>query len=441
MKRLSIILMALVMVLSCEKPQAGTDGKEDGEGTVSECVVPKTAQAGKDVIVQWDGFTQGADVFLVASDGKEYDMDVRSVTSSGLTFRIPSNVPAGVYTVKLVQNGSKELGQITVAAAPLPVTGLKMPSGAKQGEVMQITGVGFEDGCSLKFAMADADPVTLEASLTNVGVSVVIPEDMQAGEYEVSLLQDGMSWVIAEHFQVYEELVMKTLVRIEYDLYENMELRYSWDISYSDPISLTFSFYSVSDGTAELETCDKYVCTDGSRTFELTEDGFEESNDLKITYDRNVESGFPDASDVLIWGDEEPTHFTWTYDADGFLTEISSPTRSFCTLEYKDGNLTVFRNTVFKYENEKLVNHPGAADVAWGYIAVMEYKDPFYHIPYLLGWYDLDSSLLPSSVTIPDPEDPTGSSTVDYPLSYEFDEDGYVISMAWDTNKIGYFYE
>lgn len=441
MKQLSIILMGLVMLLSCEKPQTGTDGKEEGEGTASECVVPKTAQAGKDVILQWEGFVQGADIFLVSSDGKEYDMDVRSVTSSGLTFRIPSNVPAGVYKVKLVQNGTKELGQITVTAAPLPVTGLKMPSGAKQGEVMHISGAGFEDGCSVKFAGADADPVTLEASLTNMGISIVIPEDMPAGEYEVSLVQDGMSWVIAEDFQVYEELVMKTLVRIEYDLYEGMALRYSWDISYTDPLSLTYSLYSVSDGAAELETYDKYVCTDGRWSFELAEDGFEESNDLKITYDRNVESGFPDASDVLIYGKDEPTHFTWTYNSDGFLTGISSPTRQFCTLEYEDGNLIVFRNTVFAYENEELVNHPGAADVAWGFIAVMDHKDPFYYFPYLLGWYDLDSSQLPSTVTVPDPEDQTGTRTVEYPLSYEFDEDGYVISMAWDTNKIGYFYE
>lgn len=443
MKRLSIILMALAMVLSCEKPQTGTEGKEDGEGTASECVVPKTAQAGKDVILQWDGFVQGADIFLVASDGKEYDMDVRNVTSSGLTFRIPSNVPAGVYKVKLVQDGTKELGQITVTAAPLPVTGLKMPSGAKQGEVMHISGVGFEDGCSVKFAGTDADPVTLEASLTNMGISVVIPEDMPAGEYEVSFVQDGMSWVIAEDFQVYEELVMKTLVRIEYDTsyIGTAMLRYSWDMSYDDPVTLTLSEYVVEDGIATLEAFDKYECDLVHSKIVLAEEGRYQSNDMEMTYDRNVESGFPDASDVLLYGKDKPTHFTWTYNSDGFLTEVASPTRPFRVLDYADGNLTVFRNIVFNYGNEELVNHPGAADVAWGYMSMMEINDPFVYVPYLLGWYDLDSSLLPSSITVPDPEDPTGTKTVEYPLSYEFDEDGYVISMAWDTNKIGYFYE
>ena len=440
MKQLSIILMGLIMLLSCEKPQTGTDGKEEGEGTASECVVPKTAQAGKDVILQWEGFVQGADIFLVSSDGKEYDMDVRNVTSSGLTFRIPSNVPAGVYKVKLVQNGTKELGQITVTAAPLPVTGLKMPSGAKQGEVMHISGAGFEDGCSVKFAGADADPVTLEASLTNMGISVVIPEDMPAGEYEVSLVQDGMSWVIAEDFQVYEKLVMKTLVRVEYDTpyIGTAMLRYSWDISYDDPVTLTLSEYVVEGEVVSLEAYDRYECNEVMSEIVLVEDGLELSNDLEMTYDRNVESGFPNSSNVLIYGNDEPTLFTWTYDSDGFLTEISSPKLSFRSLDYTDGNLTRFALTGFRYDDPELVNHPGAADVAWGYMSLVEINDPFVYFPYLLGWYDLDSALLPSTIQIPDP---SGAGTLEYPLSYEFDEDGYVISMAWDTNKIRYFYE
>lgn len=442
MKRL-IILMMLATLWACDKPAPEDGGTENGGGSSSECVIPSTAQAGKEVILQWDGFVQGADIILVSADGKEYDMDVRGVTSSGLTFKIPSNVPAGVYKVRLVQDGTKELGQITVTAASMPVTGLKVPSGATQGDQVIIAGAGFEAGCSVKFTGSSGEEITLEASVISSGISIDIPEDMPAGAYVVYLVQDGTSWVMAENFMIYEELVMKTLVRIEYDTpyVGTAMLRYSWDISYGDPVTLTLSEYVVEGEEASLEAYDKYVCDVTLSVIELAEDGREQSNDLEMTYDRNVVSGFPDASDVLIYGDEEPTRFTWTYNSDGFLTDVSSPSRSFRVLEYSDGNLIRFRNTGFKYENPELVNHPGAADVAWGYMSMMEINDPFVYFPYLLGWYDLDSALLPSSVTVPDPEDPTGTGTVDYSFSYEFDEDGYVISMAWDTNKIGYFYE
>ncbi len=438
-----MIILAFFMLWACGKIQEGTDGTGDGGGISSECVIPADAQAGTVVIIQWDGFTSDADILLVSSDGKEYDMEVRGVTPSGLMFRIPSNVPAGVFMVRLVQDGAKELGQITVTAAPMPATGLKMPSGAKQGEVMHIVGVGFEDGCSVRFAGAEAEPVILDASLTNMGISVVIPEDMPEGGYEVSLVQDGMSWVLAENFPVFENHVMKTLVRIEYDApyIGTAMLRYSWEVSYGDPVTLTLSEYVVQGEEVSLEAYDRYECDESMSAIVLAEDGRESSNDMEMIYFRDEESGLPNSSDVLIYGKSEPTRFTWIYDSDGFLTEISSPKLSFRSLEYTDGNLTRFALTGFLYDDPELVNHPGAADVVWGYMSLMEIDDPFVYFPYLLGWYDPDSSLLPSAIVVPDPDDREGKRRIEYPLSYEFDKAGYVISMSWNTSKVGYFYK
>lgn len=444
MKRFSMILLSVFLLWACGKIQEGTDGTGGGGSISSECIIPADAQAGTVVIIQWDGFASGADLFLVLSDGKEYDMEVRGVTPSGLMFRIPSNVPAGVYMIQLVQNGTKtELGHITVTAAPIPATGLRIPSSAKQGEVMHIIGVGFEDGCSVRFAGSEAEPVTLDALLTNTGISVVIPEDMPEGGYEVSLVQDGMSWVIAENFQVFENQVVKTLVRIEYDApyIGSAILRYSWEVSHDDPVTLTLSEYVVQGEEVSLEAYDRYECDESMSEIVLVQDGRESSNDMEIIYYRDEESGLPNSSDVLIYGNSELTRFTWTYDSGGFLTEISSPKLSFRSLGYTDGNLTQFALTGFRYDDPELVNHPGAADVVWGYMSLMETDDPFVYFPYLLGWYDPDSSLLPTAIVVPDPADREGKRKIEYPISYEFDKAGYVISMSWSTSKVGYFYK
>ena len=83
-------------------------------------------------------------------------------------------------------------------------------------------------------------------------------------------------------------------------------------------------------------------------------------------------------------------------------------------------------------------NHPDAPDVVWGYMSVMEKFDPFLYFPYLLGWYDKSSSLLPSSMTIS-----SGMSTKNIPLTYAFDDDGYVTEMKWSDggdNKVIFTY-
>lgn len=435
MRHLSILLLGLLVLFSCEDMESG---KQDGDGTASECVLPVSVQAGGEAVIQWDGFAQEADIRLVSSDAKEYDMDVRTITASGLVFKVPLAVPAGEYSVNLVQGEVTELGRITVTEASVPVIGLKVPSGAGKGEKVIISGAGFESGCVVKLVGSSGRPYSLETEIVNVGITIVIPQGIPAGGYEVYLVQDGMEWILSKSFSVYGDYSVKKLRRIEYDspYLGTSKLRLAWDISHEEPVTLTLSQYVVDGDEVSLEVYDRYVCSDG--WFELVSDGFESSNDMGMSYVCDQSSGFPLTSDVLIYGDDEPTRFTWAYDADGFLTEIASPSRSFRSLEYSEGNLIRFRNTEFRYENTELKNHPGAPDVVWGYMSLMEYNDPFVYFPYLLGWYDMDSALLPSVIAVPDP---SGSGVIDNPLTYEFDEDGYVTSMSWGSNKIGYFFE
>lgn len=428
-----LILLLLVFAAAACNDKDGLSGP-GAENPLSECVLPASAHAGGEVLVQWNGFPEDPAITMVSEDGTAYEAEVTVVTASGLVFLAPSSLASGTYMVK---SGQDELGTIEILPAEMPVTGLKVPSGAMQGEEVPVDGIGFEEGCTAVLVDAQGNEYSLETELTYSGISVVIPEDLAEGAYKVYLVQDGMQWLLTGSFSVYRDSSNKTLTRIDqYSTYIGTTMiRLSWEIQRDDPVTLTVS-ETVIDGEEEsLEAYDRYVC-DPTGYFILEHDGFEESNDMGISYTRNAD-GVVTQSEVLIYGDDETTPFTWTYDADGFLTDISSPSLRLRSLSYRDGNLVRFRNTSFKYSDPTLVNHPSAADVVWGYMSLMEKEEPFIYIPYLLRWYTKSSAQLPSSLLLPSP---TGAGTVERPLTYEFDEDGYVTKMSWGSVYIVFVY-
>ena len=443
MKTIAKILFAMalaVVAVSCEKPTTTPTPQPDNvdpQDPLENCVIPETVKAGGEALVQWDGFKENAQIVLVDADSKEYPMQVKVVTAYGLTFKVPAKTPAGLYQVVLVQESRITLGKITVTAADMPVTGLKVPSGAQQGETVIIEGIGFEEGCSVIAVDQAGQEHALESEVSYLGLSVVIPADLAEGEYALYLLQDEMRWLLAQSFSVYKELVVKQLSRIDYytEYLDGAFLKLSWEISREEPVTLTVSQSIVEDGTATLDVYDMYQFgNDG--VLELVNDGFEESNDLKMSYTIDGE-GNVTVSDVLIYGKKEATPFTWTYDADGFLTEVASPTKTFRSFEYQNGNMTVFNNTSFEFGDASLVNNPAAPDVIWGYMSLLDKNNPFMYVPYFLGWYSKASAQLPTAMIVPSP---TGTGTDTYPLSYEFDEDGYVINMSFGEERVEYFF-
>ena len=433
--------MALAVVaVSCEKPTpTPTPGPDhvDPQDPLENCVLPETVKAGGEALVQWDGFKENAQIVLKDGDSKEYPMQVKVVTAYGLTFKVPAKTPAGLYLVVLIQESEITLGKITVTAADMPVTGLKVPAGAEQGETVIIEGIGFEEGCSV-VAVDQADQEhSLESEVTYLGLSVVIPADLAEGEYALYLLQDEMRWLLASSFSVYKELVVKTLVRIDYytDYVDGALLKLSWEISREEPATLTVSQFIVEDGTETLGVYDMYQF-DNEGVLALVADGFEESNDLEMSYAPD-EEGNVSVSYVLIYGKQEPTPFTWTYDMEGFLTSVASPAATFRSFEYQNGNMTAFNNTSFEYGDASLVNNPAAPDVIWGYMSLLDKNNPFMYVPYFLGWYTKASAQLPTAMLSPSP---TGTGTDRYPLSYEFDEDGYVVRMTLGSEKVEYIF-
>ena len=429
-----------MMLLPLACTEEGTpSGGNGGENEMAECVCPASVRAGKDAVLQWEGFVSGDVLKAVSESGDEYDLIVNSVTSSGMEFTVPVDVPAGRYMLVLDRSPKVELGEVEITAPAMPITGLSVPSKATAGETVLISGVGYVQGCAILFA--GDEEYELTATLTNEGVTVVLPEGMPVGTYQVYLLQDNLQWPLKDNFVVFEvveddengedgeahEGVLAELRYIHPYVGTDM-LQHSWLIETSDPVTLTFAQYSVSGEVVELDCFDSYVA-DANGKFRLINDGMEESNDTEITYIRDSE-GNVTASEVLFYRASAPTTLVWNYNADGMVTSIAGGNVS-CEMEYDgEGNLTGFKQVRFAYEDDSLVNNLMSPDVAWAYMVVQEYVHPHRNFPYLLGWYGRSSTRLPSAVSW---ESQFGGE-VKCDLSYEHDSKGYVSKMSWEES-------
>lgn len=434
MKRISLIFICIALLASCVEKN-GTAGEGTGS-TLHEWVLSESVYAGGEGVIQWNGFMEDASLALVSGTSQKYDLKIGALTASGVIFYVPSSVPAGVYSVQLTQEGkTQELGSITVLAAEMPVRNISMPSSAAMGDEVLIKGIGFAEGAEIVLIDAEGAEYAPELNFVTEGVAFVVSEELYEGQYEVYLLQDGGSWMISSRFEVFKNIVIKELKSVSmYAPYmQGSQLLYTWEISKELPMTLVISEYLVEGEEVSLSAYDSYVSDDGVK-FVLDHDGFESSNDVNMTYTRDAE-GTVTLADVLIYGKSKTTAFTWSYDADGYLTEIASPTNSFRDLAYEEGNLTVFRNTAFEYGDPALVNHPNAPDVVWAYMSLMEKNDPFVYIPYLLGWYTKASALLPTVMLQPSA---SGTGTVSIGFSYVFDADGYVSEILWNEGNSEY---
>lgn len=440
MRRFLTILACLMLVLSCVDSKTGGQ-TEIVTDPVSECVVPETVRCGDDVILQWNGFGQSASIVMRSSSGGETVAEISVITASGLIFNVPYTMLPGIYDIVLVQDGEFILGQIEVLPPDMPVSGISMPSSALAEEVILIKGMGFDSSSRIVFVALDGTEYEIVPEYVAGGLSISLPDYLPEGEYSVVLLQDGYRWTICESFQLIS--VARTLASVAYQgpYMGTTQVRYTWTVIDEEPLRIVLSEAFVeADGSMQEGSYDEYTAV-SENAFELTADGFEMSNDLEMAYSQDPD-GCVMTSDVLVYGNSSSTEFTWTYDPDGYLTEVTyeskSVLRTFRSLFYDNGDLIQFRNTMFSYDDASLKNHHNAPDVVWGYMSVMEKFDPFLYFPYLLGWYEKTSSALPTSMTIS-----SGTGTVTLPLTYIFDEEGYVTEMKWTDggdNKVMFTY-
>lgn len=430
MRRLLFLLLAFFVAASCIDSQTGDD---TGIVTdpVSECVVPPSARSGAEVILQWNGFTDDASVILRSASGDETLVYIKVITRSGMIFVVPPGTEPGMYGLFLVQDGEHDLGSIEILPPLIPVSGVSVPSSCMAGETVTVKGTGFKPSSSVVLVGKDGSKHEIEAEYGAGGLSFVVPDDIPEGDYSVYLVQDGNEWLLSESLSV-QALSMKKLASVAYQgpYMGTTQIRYTWKVTEDEPLRILLVEATVdAGGNVDEGSYDEYTAV-AENAFEMTNDGMEASNDLSMTYSFD-QDGRVVTSDVLIYGKSQPTEFTWSYDNDGYLLDVtyvaSSGLRTFREISYDKGNLVRFRNTEFVYDDETLKNHPAAPDVVWGYMAVMEKFDPFVYFPYLLGWYDMKSSSLPTAMTIA-----SGTGTVTLPVGYAFDEDGYVVEMKWN---------
>ena len=421
------------LFVSCEKPE-GPVNNGPVDNPMDKCEVPAQVRAGGEGAVLWNGFKENAQLLLDSEALGEVQLTIKTITASGMTFSVPAATPEGEYMMILIQDGRHELGKIKVLPMPMPITGLSVPASAQQGETVTISGMGFKEGCRVVFEAA-GEETEMTVTMINGGIEVIIPEDIPAGKYKISLIQDGLTWLLAENFEVYEELVIKQFSSIRFYAPDSEEAQYvmEWKVVRDEPVTFTLSEYYLENGVEELIAYDQYVM-DASGLITLEHDGFEASNNIKVSYQKNSD-GQVTVADVLRYGKKETTPFTWTYDSEGRLLDISSPKASLIYLEYEGDNMTTFYQMSFEYDADGMVNHPYAPDVVWAYMSLSlhENVEPFLYFPYFMGWYTETSSQLPARIVKPTPD---GTSTVTLSLSYEFDADGYVTKMSWvDENE------
>lgn len=428
MRRLLFILMALFMTVSCVESHSEGD-KEIQKDPVSECILPSSARCGGEVILQWNGFGDEASVILRSEGGEDTVTHIQVITGSGLIFDVPYILTPGVYEVILMQDGEYVLGRMEILAPLMPVSGVSFPSSCLAGETALISGTGFDSSAEIVMVGEDGTEYRPDVQHGSGGISISVPSDMPEGEYSLVLVQDGYEWLLDDTMQVMA--TSKELAAVSYQgpYMGTTQIRYTWSVAEGDPLKIVLTEASVDpDGTVEEGVYDEYTEV-SDLSFELTVDGFESSNDLSMSYHTD-DDGAVVSSDVLIYGNDSPTVFTWSYDGQGYLSDVTFMSKNnltvFRDIAYDSGNIVRFRNTVFEYADPYLKNHPNAPDVVWGYMAVMEKFDPFLYFPYLLGWYDRKSECLPTSMVLA-----SGTSTVTIALSYVYDEDGYVTEMKW----------
>lgn len=409
MKKLLLLFLCISALVSCGGDE-GVLGPDSGN-PLSECAVPDTVQAGGELVLQWNGFEDAAAIALKSS-AVEYDLEVEVVTSSGLIALVPREVTPGVYDVMLTQSVSMKLGAVEVTAAD-------QESGSEENP-----DTGDEPGTD-----PEPDPEPGTDPEPEPGTDPDPGVDPEPGpEPPVDVPSTG-----------------KRLIRLEYiePYLGSASLMKSWEISAEEPITLTASESVIEGSDITEQNYDTYVC-DASGIFRLDYEGMPYTDNRSMEYMRNADGRI--SSTQVVRYNKKSAEFSWEYNADGCLTQILATNGVKCSLGYTNGNLTSFRTMTFEYDDPSLVNSQYAANVVWGYMAtdLFAFGDPFIFFPYLLGWYRMDSVVLPTAILLPDP-DPAVTTPKTCPLTYIFDEDGYVVEMNWKNGgtpcKVKYIYE
>lgn len=418
--------IALLLLFSCTQKD-GPYSQGPGSEVLSECVVQSSAKQGEEVIVQWTAFPEDPELYLVAKDGTMHPVEVEYVTSSGLVFIAPVTLSPGRY---LLFMKPYELGEIEIEDAGFSVIGLSVPKMIYAKGVLNIKGIGFDSSYGVTLRSSDGESVSLAAELQPSSISVTLPADMATGTYSVYLTRGETSLLVSENLFVTRKKKL-TGLRIVEPYFPPTYKAKEWRIGYDGD---ELAGISLVEGTLENDVYEwgeeeVYEKT-GEYSFSVRggEDACSTNN---VAFEYIVDDGVIIRADVLRWGSERYRPYTWNYNADGTLRDITfdykeTTMRAFWYV-YDSGDIVEAYTAPFVYGDEPLKNNPYAPSAVACFCAINLYSnEPFQFFPFLLGWLESPAVNLPSIW-----KQVAGATAFkDVPLEYEFDEDGYVTAIT-----------
>lgn len=465
MKKFWLLLLAgCAMTLS---PACNDKDEESGPTCPVDCSVPATAQIGSEMTLAGQGFAATAEVALRSSAEVETRLLNPEITAAGFTGLVPATLTPGSYTVVLYQEGTWELGTVTLTeAADCPVLTITVPDAIRLNQALEISGAGFTSGMGIVLEnTADQSRTELTVALSGAGVSCTIPDGVSAGTYNVILTYDGSEWLIAESVPaaVYKRLKSVSLsVTTEYEgatvealaeyLYESSQgtemamdeatalstAQYYFGMGAFEPTTTTsvytFSFdadgnptSSTGKGLYDMTASEWFTFTVENNQLKGTNQQFEEESDDIRSFAWTMDNGR--IAESTISYENRDARYLWAYDAQGFWTGVNNPDGSpYMALAYDAAKFTGSAgNAMFTYTASPQLNSIFGVDIAkmiFGLqtINIIE-ADQLAAI--LLNLAGTPSTALPATVLEMDDSTPTPT--------YQFDEEGYVTKIDWSV--------
>lgn len=412
-----ILLSAIFMAMAFSCKEAGPpddDGSTPDGCPVTYVRLPSVpVYSGDRVCVIGTGFSSDASYYLestAAPDNTEILTDV-TVTPSGIEFT--ARVTAGGYMLVVEQDGRWELGTITVEMREIEAVIGSVPEYCLPGGSFTVSGTGFSSSSAMVLEDPETGLRTALATESGTGkLTASVPQDAPRGKSTLILLQDGAEMIISDRFFITTE---KKLAGMKYTLTAGTSEGPVWEISVTR------------NGNGDITECEPYSLV-------INENGDSGTGLDFIASDEDKANGYSDftlavdaVSEHVVsasfgTGETDPDTgkdilktFTWDYSGD-YLSYIVTPKNTGRIAVTDEGNISLEDFWVdCSYGDPSLVNNPFAADFT---LSVLATNDLILQAAIMFGLTGTASDMLPDSFS-------------SAPVSYTFDEEGYVTGASY----------
>ena len=326
MKKLISMMLMLCAIITFSACSSDDDGPSN---PVSNQVVPSSAKIGSEVTIQGNGFASGQTIYLQPEQGAEVNANAK-MTSNGATFTIPYTMTPGKVNVVLkVANDSFTLGSMNLLAADNPISTLSLPAEMGLGQEVTLAGIGFAQGD--KIVIGDK---TIDATIAADGVKFTVPADLAEGEYAVSLVRGNSTWELGKVY-AYQQRQVESIT-----ITDNMFLTMmASKFGLTEEGVLTLNMAYNADGSLQKITSNGNLSWDFNYNGKtVTVDGY--------TYTLDDQGRIVSSTAMDMQTGEDVT-YTWSYDANGYLTSVKkngAADNDDANLlnTYTDGNLSAY---------------------------------------------------------------------------------------------------